>query len=289
MKTLFPNDAIYINTSSVSIENRLEVLSLEAINVANVIEVFKNILPDLNVKITETLDKVSFYKDNNSPEIKEILSNYKELEKKLKLINYVDKRDLLISIPEGFKGNLNKYLDLITEISNNVYPEANKLLNNYKLILSGFLTNKDQKISLTDHTNFFNSIRVKRESNISKLSFYQTNNNSSKAKLKDSIEKINDIDLLVKKTEIINKVRNNNSLQELVGTVQEISKLLDTVIERVSVGDIANVSGASAKNLSEGAYEVAKYIEFVSLFNFRVEQITTTISKLVTQLSNEIK
>ena len=289
MKTLFPNDAIYINTSSVSIENRLEVLSLEAINVANVIEVFKNILPDLNVKITETLDKLSFYKDNNSPEIKEILSNYKELEKKLKLINYVDKRDLLISIPEGFKGNLNKYLDLITEISNNVYPEANKLLNNYKLILSGFLTNKDQKISLTDHTNFFNSIRVKRESNISKLSFYQTNNNSSKAKLKDSIEKINDIDLLVKKTEIINKVRNNNSLQELVGTVQEISKLLDTVIERVSVGDIANVSGASAKNLSEGAYEVAKYIEFVSLFNFRVEQITTTISKLVTQLSNEIK
>lgn len=289
MKTLFPNDAIYINTSSVSIENRLEVLSLEAINVANVIEVFKNILPDLNVKITETLDKLSFYKDNNSPEIKEILSNYKELEKKLKLINYVDKKDLLISVPEGFKGNLNKYLDLITEISNNVYPEANKLLNNYKLILSGFLTNKDQKISLTDHTNFFNSIRVKRESNISKLSFYQTNNNSSKAKLKDSIEKINDIDLLVKKTEIINKVRNNNSLQELVGTVQEISKLLDTVIERVSVGDIANVSGASAKNLSEGAYEVAKYIEFVSLFNFRVEQITTTISKLVTQLSNEIK
>ena len=289
MKTLFPNDAIYINTSSVSIENRLEVLSLEAINVANVIEVFKNILPDLNVKITETLDKLSFYKDNNSPEIKEILSNYKELEKKLKLINYVDKKDLLISVPEGFKGNLNKYLDLITEISNNVYPEANKLLNNYKLILSGFLTNKDQKISLTDHTNFFNSIRVKRESNISKLSFYQTNNNSSKAKLKDSIEKINDIDLLVKKTEIINKVRNNNSLQELVGTVQEISKLLDTVIERVSVGDIANVSGASAKNLSEGAYEVAKYIEFVSLFNFKVEQITTTISKLVTQLSNEIK
>ena len=61
MKTLFPNNAIYINTSNISIENRLEALSLEAVNVANVIEVFKGILPDLTVKITETLDKLNFY------------------------------------------------------------------------------------------------------------------------------------------------------------------------------------------------------------------------------------
>ncbi len=289
MKTLFPNDAIYINTSSVSIENRLEVLSLEAINVANVIEVFKNILPDLNVKITETLDKVSFYKDNNSPEIKEILSNYKELEKKLKLINYVDKKDLLISVPEGFKGNLIEYLEIINSLSNKIYPEANKLLNNYKLILAGFLTNKDQKISLTDHTNFFNNVKKERENFIYTLSKYQTNNNSTKSRLRDCIDRITDVDILVKKIEIINKVRNNNNIKELVSTVDEISKLLDTIIQRVDTGDVVNISGASAKNLSEGAYEVAKYIEFVSLFNFRVEQITTTISKLVTQLSNEIK
>lgn len=289
MKTLFPNDAIYINTSSVSIENRLEVLSLEAINVANVIEVFKNILPDLNVKITETLDKLSFYKDNNSPEIKEILSNYKELEKKLKLINYVDKKDLLISVPEGFKGNLIEYLEIINSLSNKIYPEANKLLNNYKLILAGFLTNKDQKISLTDHTNFFNNVKKERENFIYTLSKYQTNNNSTKSRLRDCIDRITDVDILVKKIEIINKVRNNNNIKELVSTVDEISKLLDTIIQRVDTGDVVNISGASAKNLSEGAYEVAKYIEFVSLFNFRVEQITTTISKLVTQLSNEIK
>lgn len=289
MKTLFPNNAIFINTSNVSIENRLEALSLEAVNVANVIEVFKGILPDLTVKITETLDKLNFYKDNNSPEIKDMLSNYKELENKLKLINYVEKKDLLISVPEGFKGNLIEYLEVINSLSNKIYPEANKLLNNYKLILASFLTNKDQKISLTDHTNFFNSVKKERENFIYTLSKYQTNNNSTKSRLRDCVNRISDVDILVKKIEIINKVRNNNNIKEIVSTVDEISKLLDTIIQRVDTGDVSNISGASAKNLSEGAYEVAKYIEFVSLFNFKVEQITTTISKLVSQLSNEIK
>lgn len=289
MKTLFPNNAIYINTSNISIENRLEALSLEAVNVANVIEVFKGILPDLTVKITETLDKLNFYKDNNSPEIKDMLSNYKELENKLKLINYVEKKDLLISVPEGFKGNLIEYLEVINSLSNKIYPEANKLLNNYKLILASFLTNKDQKISLTDHTNFFNSVKKERENFIYTLSKYQTNNNSTKSRLRDCVNRISDVDILVKKIEIINKVRNNNNIKEIVSTVDEISKLLDTIIQRVDTGDVSNISGASAKNLSEGAYEVAKYIEFVSLFNFKVEQITTTISKLVSQLSNEIK
>lgn len=289
MKTLFPNNAIFINTSNISIENRLEALSLEAVNVANVIEVFKGILPDLTVKITETLDKLNFYKDNNSPEIKDMLSNYKELENKLKLINYVEKKDLLISVPEGFKGNLIEYLEVINSLSNKIYPEANKLLNNYKLILASFLTNKDQKISLTDHTNFFNSVKKERENFIYTLSKYQTNNNSTKSRLRDCVNRISDVDILVKKIEIINKVRNNNNIKEIVSTVDEISKLLDTIIQRVDTGDVSNISGASAKNLSEGAYEVAKYIEFVSLFNFKVEQITTTISKLVSQLSNEIK
>lgn len=289
MKTLFTNYKPIINTSDMSINNRLEGLSLEAISVANVIEVFKGILPDLTTKIFETLDTLSFYKENNSPEIKELLSNYKELDKKLKLVNYVEKRDMLISVPEGFKGNLTVYIKDIENLTNKIYPVANKLLNEYRLILSAFLTNKDQKISLTDHTNFFNSIKRDREGFISTLSSYQTNNNSSKARLGTAINRISDIDNLVIKIESINKVRNNNNIKDLVSTIKEITSLLDTIIERVSIGDINNISGASAKNLSEGAYEVAKYIEFVSLFNFKVEQITTTVIKLVQQLNNELK
>lgn len=289
MKTLFANHETFINTSDMSINNRLEGLSLEAITVANVVEVFKGLLPDLTAKIHETLDTLSFYKESNSPEIKELLSNYKELDKKLKLINYVEKKDMLISVPEGFKGNLVDYVKEIESLSNKIYPVANKLLNEYRLILSAFLTNKDQKISLTDHTSFFNSIKRDREGFISTLSSYQTNTNSSKARLGTSINRLSDLDILVNKIENINKVRNNNNIKDLVSTINEISSLLDTIIERVSVGDVVNISGASAKNLSEGAYEVAKYIEFVALFNFKVEQITTTIIKLVEQFNNEIK
>lgn len=289
MKKLFATNENFTNTSDRSISNKLQGLSIEAINVANVVEVFKGILPSLSTKISETLSDLDFYKESNSPEIKKLLSNYKVLEKKLDLVNYVSNKDLLISVPEGFKGNLVEYLSLLEKLSVQIYPEANKLLTNYRLILSSFLSNKDQKISLLDHTNFYNTVKRDREGFISTLSSYQTNNNVSKAKLSTTINRIGDIDTLVTKTENINKIRNNNNIKELVSSIKEITILLDTVIERVNTGDVNNISGPSAKNLSEGAYEVAKYIEFVSLFNFKIEQITATVIKLVDQISNEIK
>ena len=295
MKTLFISNEQLSPPSEDSIKNQLEALSLEAINVANVIEVFKGVLPDLVGKIKQTLENIPRYtdiihKNKLTSDIKLINSLNKELSDKIKLTNYVDRRELLISVPEGFKGNLVDYTILLNGLTSKIYPEANKLLTEYKFIISGFLTNKDQKISLKDYTTFFNSIKRQRENFTSDVSEFFTNNSStSRAKLGSVINKFSDLDIIIKNVTEANIVRKDNILSDISQSTNEITKVLDTIIDRVSKGDISNISGASAKNLAEGAYEIAKYIEFVSIFNYKVEQATATLLNLLSQLNEEIK
>lgn len=295
MKTLFISNEQLSPPSEDNIKNQLEALSLEAINIANVIEVFKGILPDLVGKIKQTLESIPKYtdiihKNKLTSDIKLINSLNKELSDKIKLTNYVDRRELLISVPEGFKGNLVDYTILLNGLTSKIYPEANKLLTEYKFIISGFLTNKDQKISLKDYTTFFNSVKRQRENFTSDVSEFFTNNSStSRAKLGSVINKFSDLDIIIKNVTEANIVRKDNILSDISQSTNEITKVLDTIIDRVSKGDISNISGASAKNLAEGAYEIAKYIEFVSIFNYKVEQATATLLNLLSQLNEEIK
>lgn len=298
MKTLFTNNEQLTPSTESNIQNQLEALSLEAISIANVIEVFKGILPDLNHKIKTTLEDLSAFVDTKTflhktkinGDIKLINSLNKDLHSKIKLVNYTENRELLISVPEGFKGNLTEYSKLLNELTLKIYPEANKLLTEYKFIISGFLTNKDEKISLKDYTTFFNQIKRQRENFTNDISEYFTNNSAtSKAKLGSVIDKFSDIEVIIKNINAINTVRAGNTLFDVSETTKDIVTILDTIIERVSKGDINNVSGQSAMNLSEGAYEIGKYIEFISIFNYKLEQATSTVTKLLEQLNEEIR
>lgn len=295
MNKFFKNDEQLPPSSESSIKNRLEALSLESIYVANVIEVFKGVLPDLISKIKNTLNDIPKYtdivhKNKIVSDIKLISSLNKDLEDKLKLINYVSRKDLLISVPEGFNGNLIEYTKLLYILTSKIYPEANKLLSQYKIIISGFLTNKEEKLSLTDYTILFNSVKRQRENFISEISeFYPNGTSTSRAKLGSVINKFSDIDILVKNVIDINNVRKSNILSDVSQSTSDITKILDIIIERVSKGDIVNINGSVAKNLAEGAYEIAKYVEFVSIFNYKLDQVTATTINLLSQLNEEIK
>lgn len=107
--------------------------------------------------------KTYLHKTKINGDIKLINSLNKDLHTKIKLVNYVENRELLISVPEGFQGNFTEYSKLLNELTSKIYPEANKLLTEYKFIISGFLTNKDEKISLKDYTTFFNQVKRQRE------------------------------------------------------------------------------------------------------------------------------
>lgn len=271
-----------------SLESQLERLALEANAIANLINTFKNILPALTAKISSALNITD--DKHNSDLIKDTLSLYKELHPKLEYVNYVDYAQTLVSVPESFKGDLLAYIKLINKITPGIYFQVQVMLNEYKTLLSTFITNKDAKILLKDDTGFFKKLEVNRLSLTKEMDvFYPKHTNKTKAYLGDTIARFGDLDELIKEISALDKKHIAQNINQVNELVKECVDLLNIVIANIENGSIGNVSGASSMNLSVGAYEVAKYIEFLSAFRFKTMQAIASAAKLVEQLNTIIK
>lgn len=277
-----------IDEPIISLESQMAHLSIESELVSNVIEYFKNIIPSLSGKIKELLESLEST-DVNKDAVLLIMTSNKSLLKKIPYADYSNYSKLLVSVPEGFKGDILEYTKMLNQLNPKVFKEANNLLTEYSFILSAFITNKDSKITLNDHTHLYNKIKKNREDLTRHMVHYFSTGNSSKTYLGQVLGRLKDLDDLAKSTIALNREDNvNSNLDEIVKSTNNILSLLDIVTDGIQKGSINNVSGAAAKNISEGAYELAKLIEFVSLYSFRVDQVININSKIMDQLDKAI-
>ena len=268
--------------TSLSLESQMDRLALEAAFLANVIDTFKNVLPNLASHMSSL---VKGFKDDNSDAIKSVLKNHKELDKKLKYAEFVTFSKTLISVPEGFKGNLLEYVILIDRLAPEVYNGINDTLTEYKAILSTFITNKDTKIALKDETGFFKKLENNRMDVIRQLDkFFPEDSNVSKAYLGDALHRFKDVEELVIAVKSLDKNHIAQNISNMNNKINECVDLLNVIIENINNKGIENVSGNASMNISKGAYEIAKYVEFVTVFRFKTMQAIATVDKLVTQL-----
>lgn len=273
---------------NVSVEMLLERLALEDNILTNLIETFSNVLPKLTAKIKDFSNFSS--EEQTSELIKSISSNHKELNKKLQYVRFVDYNKTLVSVPEGFKGYLIDYLQDLNKLTPMVYKELYSILSTYSSMLSTFITNKDAKTSLKDETRFFAEVTKHRENMVKALDkYFPKDSDLSKAYLDKTISRFADLDDLVKEAGKVDKQHTAQNMKEAQNSVNKCVDLLNIVIANMNSGEINNVSGAASKNVSQGAYEVAKYVEFVSVYRYKVEQAVTSVNKLIEQLNSVIK
>lgn len=273
--------------TSLSLEAQLDRLALEANYLANVINVFKNVLPNLTSHITNLAG--SLRQDDNSDTIKNAVKNFAELEKKLKYAEFVTYSKTLISVPEGFKGNLLDYIHMLDKLTPEVYSGINDTLTEYKAILSTFITNKDAKIGLKDETKFFLQLEKHRLEVVDQLDkFYPKDSNVSKCYLGDALNRFGDVSELVTAIKSLDKKHVAQNIANMDNKIKECVDLLNVIIESINNKGIENVSGNASMNISKGAYEVAKYVEFVTVFRFKTMQAIASVDKLVIQLEEII-
>ena len=281
---------IYADTTSISLESQLERLALEADVISNVIATFKSILPNLVSKINETVEYKETNEINMSQLAKEASVSFASLDKKLKYANYLNFSKTLVSVPEGFKGNLLEFIILLNKSTPIVYTTGKELLSEYKTNLSTFITNKEDKISLKDNTPFFNKLKATRTNILDEINkFFTTNNGLSKQYLKDTIDRFNDLEKLVVEVKNLDKKHVAESMKDMHVHVKECTDLLNIIIDQIDKEGTSKVSGPAAVNISQGAYEVAKYVEFMAAYRYKTMQAIYTVDKLISQLDNIIK
>lgn len=268
--------------SCVSLESHLERISLESEFLVNMLETFKTAIPSFVSKLRDAnahLFETAKAQDTLDIELSKKEKKALEYSKHLDFVGFGDR---LISVPENFKGDYIKYAALLNTIATIAYQTQNTILAEYNQILSAFITNKEDKISLKDHTAFFNRIKAERESYTEKLGdFLNKKSGVSKMRFRDVISRMADLETLIHHASRLGSQHSRAKLHDINSSVNHSVDLLDLVVNGVQDGTIKNISPNATMNISRGAYEVAKYVEFVGLIYFDITVFLNSVNSML--------
>lgn len=269
-----------------SVELKLKQISLEAHVLSNMVQSIKNIFPSL----IDTLRK-SFSQAEHLPFIEIKLS--KEQNFVLKEINnfrFIDIASLSTQVPEGFQGDYLEYSKLILELVEQASTLNTRILQPYSTYLSSFLTNKESKIETKDQTRYYDNIKKTREEHISQLGhFFKDSDYTSKTLIGSVIKRNNDFKTVYEQTATIKKNIDSINLKTVDENVKKCLNLLDIIIRKIEKDEILIVSPEVTQNLSYGAYEVAREIEFFSVLYYKVLALLVSVDATTLKVNNFIK
>lgn len=273
---------------TVSLESQINQLALESNVISNVINSFRNVIPN----ITDDLKAMALRLVETDTLTKEFITanqHFSKLERKIPDASFVNYSKTIVSVPEGFSGNMLNYLKFLDSLSTEIFKEANSVLGDYNLVLSSFISNKQDKISLKDHTTLFERVKERREEILKNIKqFFPSTSVNSRKRFGDVVERFGELPEIMKVLEHLNRERKGHNLKEIANAVRESVEMLDIVIEEVKKNGVTNVSGNSAMNISQGAYELARFVELVAIYRNMVDIAVTSASRMIVQLEEII-
>jgi hypothetical protein len=271
----------------ISLESQMQRLSMEAEAVSNVIDIFRNLVPDLAAKIRHAYEGL-VSEDDHGAAVADVKLALYEVERKLPQVKYTNYTKTLVDVPEGFDGDLVEFMEKLVHMAPAVSKEASAFLGEYNGVLAAFITNKDNKTALQDHTAFYKRVQTRREELTKELrSFFKEGKTVTKSYLGDVLHRFSDLHKLASATDKVNQVRKSQGLKDISNQVKKSVDQLDIVIENIRRNSVEAVSGPAALNISEGAYQVGKYVEFLVTYRYVAEQAIVSVQRLMKKL-NEI-
>ena len=274
------------STSTISLESHMDRLALEANIIINAISNLQGIVPKLTEKFNNAINGLFDSKSHSAVEnLHKASGDVAAIAKLVPYNSFATYDRTLVTSPEGLEGDFMTYVLALISVSREVYITADQSLSTLQQQLATFITNSEVKASNKDKTLDYKKAAKQREDITKEIGrFFSDKNSRSKMYMSEAINNFNEIDELYKKTKTLIDINNKTNIEAIERKTKEVNNLLSMVYEDMKNNPDTKVSGAAAKNIAEGAYETAKCVELVGIFNFRVSQIYACIYELVTQL-----
>lgn len=262
-------------------------LAMEAIHGSSngVVAIFSRLIPKTSDLLTSFVEPISaFIQSENKSSIKN--SKYRETVRKVRILPFASFQDVLVMVPEGFHGKLVDYLHFLNRTHNDLVGKASNVVLEYSDELAIFLNNVDHRKSLKNHQTAYNKIKHDREA-IAKASgaFFKAGSSVSRVKLGSVISRFGDLDAIFSDAEKLETLHSQANLTELLSNVRHAVSLLDLIKDKLEKDPSMDVSGSMAQHISNGAYEIAAYVELVSVMCFNVEVALSSVQALSEQLN----
>ena len=274
--------------TTLSLESQMNRLALEAGAIANVIDSFRNIIPNLSHALHSAYENLTA-KDETDKLIVSLNDSYHVLEKKLPDATYTNLKSIVVSVPEGFKGNMLEYLKFLQHLSDTLFKDANSILGGYRSVLATFISNKEDKVSLQSYQDTYRRVKEQRQQAVAEIKkFFPGTATNSKKRLEDIVERLSEVRPMIDLARKLNDDRHKQNLKQISATTRECVELLDVLVKEVQDKGTDKVSGNAAMNIAEGAYEIGKFVELIAIHRTMVMQAMLSVERLTKQLSDVI-
>lgn len=277
--------AVLNQNTTLPLDAQMRRLALESGFTANVADLFRNTIPNLVEHLVGGYKDLLGSSDLSAP-VREMHADFRRLETKLPHAVYLNYTSTVVSVPEGFEGSLHDYVVFLHSVSEEMFREALQTIGEYNGVLSTFISNKDAKTSLKDHSDLFRRVEKRREEITARVKeFFPGTQVTPKKRLGQVVSRFAELEQIVAMVDKLDRDRKDHSLKEFAAAVHKSCDLLAIVVKQTTSEGVDNVSGNAAMNISQGAFELGKYVELVALYRNMVDQAVATSAKLVKQLS----
>jgi hypothetical protein len=249
------------------VDYALRRIALESNIVSNAVALMKDVLPDFISNLTGKNEIVKLAASRDVMNIhalsdKDIMSIFNTVKK-----DYLNYADRPIVVPENFSGNYLAYVQLMKEALSENSVLLNKILDDYYLILSSFLTNKFARVSMREHDELLNRAKNFMEDRVAvRADYFKGRNDQILVPMNKVVNNSTELEnLLVEFNSLLNVLKNID-IKQIERRVDKIVSLLNIIYDEIRNNKTDKISGNMAKTISEGSYNVAKSVEaFVTL------------------------
>lgn len=260
-------------------------LNLESRVSANVIDTFRNVFPSLQNYVADVVTNFKAF-DETDATIARSARTIEQLMRNQVSINFATHGHNLVQIPEGFKDRYIPYFNWLGKEGLDYIEGSMKLLDAYYQDLAVFISNKDAKISTVDHSRTYADMEKALEKSKEGLaSFFEAGSHTALAPIDQLFDRQVDIQTASRAAVDLNRRRLGLKPDLILKKANAISELLNLLVDSTQNKEIPEVSGAAAKAIAQGALVAARYVEFVGVIQYRIEEAINAMAICSEQIS----
>lgn len=208
----------------------------------------------------------------------------------LKKYNYVDLMKLGIYVPEGFKGDLAGYVDLLEKSTDHALGLVDKVISPFNTYLASLLSTPDA-IKDSQAPNIYlgkiNKDRDELNNQIGK--HFDSSSTQTRIPMGDAVKRMADWEHVMLKINAINKALANTKNETVQKSVDACIELLDSCQAAAKSGQFNQITAANLKALSESTLSIAREVEFYAVTRQRVKILSTAMDDSVDFLKSTLE
>lgn len=275
------------DSRQLTVEETLYCLSLESNILSNTLHTFRIGMPSIVEMLQSNINSLSENIVNRITPENFFTSKQNRVFKVLSKINYIMLSEIPITIPENFVGKLDEYSHDHYEITENLYVNFNNYVGEFSVILSSFITNKEDRTSSRTNDEFIKQIeKIIKEFNTYRHHYFPKDTGITKSTLNQVIKRPQDFEKMYDSLKKLNTIQGETSLNNVRDKLKHINDLLDIVIKSSLSEEEIKVSSAILENIAKITFKLAKLTEIIAvnyhdsiLFVNTVNRITDLILK----------